>query len=268
MILTKLPINKKTLLISAVALSLTLGGLALSGTLSRTQKSSKESADFEHSVDVISTLVSADEAGTHQEIFDSQTSVQDKQEHNVHYVTLDDANLSPTQRQTVARQIKNLENTGSTSGGVLTGEFKSATHAKMSYRFGRKQPLRFDAANMKEALPSGFVMTGRDYEGVMTDKGFDGVYRLFENPNNKEMFEITETYIHPDKPLTLIKELYRENLHGTPIRFEQLTDKKERVYYHGEFVAGNRYVSMSSRGMSMTQFMSVVNAVLVQTNAL
>lgn len=267
MILTKLPINKKTLLISAIALSLTLGGLALSGTLSRTQKSSKESSDFEQSADVVSALVSTDQANAHQDGFLVQTDDEGKHRQNVHYVALEDANLTPAQKEITQRQIENLANTGSTSGGVLAGAFKSATHAKMSYRFGRKQPLLFNMANMKEALPSGFVMTGRDYEGIRHEGGFDGVYRLFENPNNKAWFEITETYIHPDEPLTLIKELHREDINGTPLRFEQLTDKKGRTYYHAQFVADNRHISMTSRGMHLTEFMTVIHAILAQTNA-
>lgn len=263
MMLANLPINKKTLLVSAIALSLTLGGLALSGTLSR-QKSAKTSSDFEQVADMTKAIldgtVQAHQNQTAKSIEQDNTHTQ-----SVRYLSLEEAHLSPTQKQRLARQIKNLQNTGSTSGGVLTTEFKSATHAKMSYRFGRKQPLSFDMTNIKDALPSGFVLTGREYEGVMGNAGFDGVYRLFENPNTKALFEITETYIHPDKPLMLIQELYRENLDGTPLRFEQLMDKKGQVYYHGEFVVGNRYVSITSRNLNLPEFMKVAKAIVAQT---
>ncbi|UYZ74845.1 hypothetical protein LP123_05555 [Moraxella bovis] len=267
MTLTRFPINKKTLLIGVIALSLTVGGIvlwgSLSGNLSRNQKSAKDSVNTESSADVASMVVAPATASVDSS--DSQTHTETTQA--VSYVALADATLDVAQKQDIARQIKNLEHTGSTSGGVLTHKFKSATHAKMSYCFGRKQPLAFEMVKIKDALPLGFVLTGRAYEGVLGETGFDGVYRLFEHPSTKARLEITETHIHPDKPLTLIKKLYREDMNGTPLRFEQLIDKKSDVYYHGEFVAGDRYVSMTSRGMNLPEFMTVVDMTLTQAKA-
>ncbi|WP_147287351.1 hypothetical protein [Moraxella bovis] len=44
----------------------------------------------------------------------------------------------------------------------------------MSYCFGRKQPLAFEMVKIKDALPLGFVLTGRAYEGVLGETGFMG----------------------------------------------------------------------------------------------
>lgn len=267
MTLTYFTINKKTLLISAIALSMTVGGIALSGSLSgnlsRNQKSAKGSVNAKSSAGMTNMVVTPTIAGVDNP--DNQANQETTQV--VSYVALADATLDVAQRQDILRQIKNLEHTGSTSGGALTHEFKSATHAKMSYRFGRKQPLAFEMVKIKDALPSGFVLTGREYKGVLGETGFGGVYRLFEHPSTKARLEITEIYIYPDKPLTLIKELYREDMNGTPLRFEQLIDKKGDVYYHGEFVAGDRYVSMTSRGMNLPEFMVVIDIIITQIKA-
>lgn len=250
------PINKKTLLIGAVTLSLMVGGVALSGALR--SKSAKDSTQEQSGQNTkVSVMI-------HESHAQDQTQTQQIATPSVQFVALLDANLSPSEKEQISRQIKNLEQTGSASGGVLTSEFKSATHAKMSYRFGRKQPLVFEMTKVKETLPTGFVLTGRTYEGVLREQGYDGVYRLFENPHTKARLEITENHIHPDRPLMLIKELFREDMDGVPLRFEQLTDKKGQVYYHGEFVIGERYVVMNSRGMNLPEFMAVVESVMIQ----
>lgn len=252
-------INKKNLLIGALTLSLVMGGVVISSVL---RKGVKDNVDeYGEQSDTVSVIV--DE----EKIQLSQSHVQTKVStviSNVHFVTLASANLPPDEKERIKSQIRNLEQMGSTSGGVLTHEFKQSTHAKMSYRFGRVQPLVFEMARVKEVLPIGFVLTGREYEGVLGEQGYDGVYRLFENPHTKARLEITETYIHPDKPLILIKELFREDMNGVPLRFEQLIDKKGQVYYHGEFVVGERYVVMNSRGMNLPEFMMVVDSVMTQ----
>lgn len=248
------PINKKTLLVGAIVLSVMVGGVALSGALR--SKSAKDSTQEQSGQNMkVSVIIHESHA---------QDQIKQVATPSVRFVALAEADLSPTEKQKITRQIKNLEKTGSTSGGVLTSEFKSATHAKMSYRFGRKQPLAFEMTKVKETLPTGFVLTGREYEGVLGEQGYDGVYRLFENPHTKARLEITESRIRPDRPLILIKELFVKEVNGVPLRFEQLTDKKGQVYYHGEFALGERYVIMNSRGMNLAEFMAVVESVMIQ----
>lgn len=251
-----MPINKKTLLIGAIAISLMVGGVALSGALR--SKSAKDNTQ-EQSTSVVSmtSLIVNESHAQH-------TSAKVPATPSVRFVALADSQLSADEKQKIARQIKNLEQTGSISGGVLTEEFKSATHAKMSYRFGRKQPLAFEMVKVKEALPMGFVLTGRAYEGVLGKQGYEGVYRLFENPHTKARLEIIETHVHSNQPLTLIQELFREEVRGVPLHFGQLRDKKGQVYYHGEFALGERYVIMNSRGMTLPEFMAVVESVITQ----
>lgn len=178
----------------------------------------------------------------------------------VTYVSLDDSGLSKSEQNVIRQQIKNLQETGSISRGTLTKEFKQATHAKMTYRFGRKQAVAFDMLTIEERLPDGFFLTGRQYEGVVTDEGFEQVYRLFENPTTKARLEISESKI--TQPTKLIRELFDKEIQGTPIRFERLTDKKEVVYYHTEFVKNNIYVVITTKNMALVEFMAVMDALL------
>ncbi|WP_115369668.1 hypothetical protein [Moraxella bovis] len=107
MTLTRFPINKKTLLIGVIALSLTVGGIvlwgSLSGNLSRNQKSAKDSVNTESSADVASMVIAPATASVDRS--DSQTHTETTQA--VSYVALADATLDVAQKQDIARQIKN-----------------------------------------------------------------------------------------------------------------------------------------------------------------
>ena len=180
----------------------------------------------------------------------------------VSYVSVYDAKLTPDELVATKRQIEQLQKTGSTSGGIFTTEFKQATHAKMTYRFGRRQKLAFKAVKLSHILPDGFVLTGRQYEGQMTAQGFEGMYRLFENPATKARLEITETKIKTETPLILIQELFNESIYDTPIRLETLTDKKGMVYYHAQLVLADKYVSMTSKGMDKETFVGLLTQLI------
>ena len=187
----------------------------------------------------------------------------------VRYVSIEQAKLSEHERQFLKRQIHNLQTTGSSTAGELGQEFKQTTHAKMTYRFGRQQDLSFNAVRrqvVQDKLPQGFIWTGRQYEGERGEQGFDSIYRLFENPNNKARFEISETKIWADKPLTLIQELFNDNVGGVPVRFETLSDKKGVVYHHGEFVAGEQYISINSKNMTADEVKTVIGAIIAELN--
>lgn len=182
--------------------------------------------------------------------------------HHVSYASVENVGLTTQEKQKILKQIKNIQETGSSTGGVLTTEFKQSTHAKMTYRFGRKQPLSFQAVKMTTFLPQGFILTGRQYEGQKGEQGFDGIYQFFENPTTKARFEITQTKLVHET--VLIKELFNENVNGTPVRLESLSDKRGHMYYHGEFVLGETYVVMNARGMNLSEFMAVIAGLLSQ----
>lgn len=184
----------------------------------------------------------------------------------VEYIPLEMLEIPQSQKQELYQQITKLKRTGSVSGGVLTTEFKQATHAKMTYRFGRRQPLSFDMMTLDDKLPKEFILTGRQYEGKMGEQGFDGLYRLFEHPSSKARLEITETKINTT-PLVLVRELFTEVIYRTPVRLESVTDKKGVPYHHAEFVWQDRYVSMTSKGMEMSQFRSLLEQILASQPA-
>ncbi|MDO4441841.1 MAG: hypothetical protein Q4B81_06635 [Moraxella sp.] len=173
----------------------------------------------------------------------------------VRYVSIDDT----PQNKALKQQQKNLAKTGSLSGGVLSTEFKQATHAKMTYRFGRKQPLSFEPTKLAF---SDFILTGRQYEGVLGSDGFDGLYRLFENPHNKARFEILEVKIPLDAPVTIYQELLNKHIHDTPIMYEHLTDKKGVFYQNARFVHQDRLYTMSAKGMSRAEFDELLGVIL------
>lgn len=182
--------------------------------------------------------------------------------HHVSYASVENVGLTTQEKQKILKQIKNIQETGSSMGGVLTTEFKQSTHAKMTYRFGRKQPLSFQAVKLTTFLPQGFILTGRQYEGQKGEQGFDGIYQFFENPTTKARFEITQTKLVHET--VLIRELFNENVNGTPVRLESLSDKRGHMYYHGEFVLGETYVVMNARGMNLPEFMAVIAGLLSQ----
>lgn len=177
------------------------------------------------------------------------------------YVSADELLLPDAELAALRLQIANLQRTGSTSAGVLTNEFKKSTHAKMSYRFGRRQKLSFRPVSLQSKLPDGFVLTGRQYEGDMGEHGFDGLYRLFENPTSKARLEITQTKIDK-QPLLLPSELFAQVVNDTPVRLETLSDKKGVAYHHGEFVYQDSYICMTSKGMALEDFLWLINQIL------
>ena len=250
-------LTKKT----AVAVSLAVVGVALVGTLfvGRVTKPKSEESETPLSLNPVS-VAQADSL---------VNPIKPTNSALVRYVSIEQAKLPEHERQALKRQIHNLQTTGSTSAGELRQEFKQTTHAKMTYRFGRQQDLSFNAVRrqvVQDKLPQGFIWTGRQYEGERGEQGFDSIYRLFENPNNKARFEISETKIWADKPLTLIQELFNDNVGGVPVRFETLSDKKGVVYHHGEFVAGEQYISINSKNMTADEVKTVIGAIIAELN--
>lgn len=234
--------NKKTLLVAAAALGvLTVGVICLRPE----QKHSTGS--------VANVVIPSATAGE---------SVYVVQPTGVSYVGVEAMDIPLAQKQQLKQQIKQLQETGSSTGGVLTTEFKQATYAKMNYRFGRKQKLSFVALDVKSILPAEFVLTGRAYEGQASEAGFDEFYRLFENPTTKARLELSETKIHHDKPLVLVKELYNQEVHGTPVRLERLVDKKGITYHHAEFALGDKYIKLNTKGMSHDEVMTAITNIL------
>lgn len=181
----------------------------------------------------------------------------------VHYVKLADAKVAnPSQ---IGAQIKRLHQDGS-KAGALTTQFKQATHAKMSYRFGRKQPLNFTPAPLRQLMPSGFVLTGRAHEGEMVANAYSSIYRLYENPNTKGRIEIIETKLNADKPLVLIDELMNEQVLGVPMTFERFMDKKGVVYYSVELVLSDKHYVINTKAVDRAVLMDFL-AKLIRLSA-
>lgn len=178
----------------------------------------------------------------------------------VHYVRLADAGQTAISSADIAR----LNSVGSLKGG-LTTQFKQATHAKMTYRFGRKQPLAFMPVRSQLMASSGFVLTGREYEGEIHNGKYHELYRLFENPTTKGRIELFETLINQDRPVVMIQETLNDQIAGVPVCLEQMTDKKGRVYYSVSFVARDRYYRVNSKLVPKDQLMAILTEV-VQAN--
>lgn len=109
------------------------------------------------------------------------------------YVSLTQANFDDTKKAHIEQQIASLDKHGHTNSTIHLA-FKKATHAKMSYRFGHKQPVSFTVIDIADVLPQGFILTGRQYEGEMGIDGYDAIYRLYENPNDRTRLEITQVH--------------------------------------------------------------------------
>lgn len=177
----------------------------------------------------------------------------------VHYVKLADANVAnPSQ---ISAQIERLHHDGS-KAGVLTTQFKQATHAKMTYRFGRKQPLNFTPAPLRTLVPAGFVLTGREYEGEMVANAYSAMYRLYENPNTKGRIEIIESKLSADKPLVLIDELMNEQVLGVPMTFERFLDKKGVVYYSVEMALTDKHYVINTKAVDKAVLMEFLAALV------
>ncbi len=173
--------------------------------------------------------------------------------------------LSGAKRTVVAGQLQRLRQTGSSSGGVLTREFKSATHAKMTYRFGRRQPLALTPLDTAGVLPLGFVLTGREFQGERSQAGeFSKLYRLFENPSDKTRIEIIETAATSDAPIELIQELFSDRVHDIPVKFERMVDKKGVRYYGAEFALANVHYVVNTKGLASDEMRRLVERIIQQ----
>ena len=177
----------------------------------------------------------------------------------VRYLSIDDGSVKAAEQKQLKQQLNHLKRAGSLSGGVLTDEFKQATHAKMTYRFGRKQPLSFEPTQIEL---SGFFLTGRQYEGVLGERGYDALYRLFENPSNKSRIEIIETRILEDSPVVMYQEFMNKTIAGTPVLYEHLTDKKAVNYQKARFVHKDKLYVINAKGLTQGEFESLLTIII------
>lgn len=168
----------------------------------------------------------------------------------VNYISINDSE----QPQRHQQQLKTLQRTGSLTGS-LGVQFKQATHAKMSYRFGRKKPTAFVPAPLSELVPEGFVLTGRDYDDPMDGGVYRTVYRLFERPDAKQRIEVFESAIDVAQPLLRIKELQNHQVFGTPMQLERFVGKKSVVYYSAEIIIKDRLYQINTKGIDQAELM-------------
>ncbi|WP_435930920.1 hypothetical protein ACSF86_05420 [Moraxella bovoculi] len=175
------------------------------------------------------------------------------------YLSIDDDSINAAERKQLKQQLNHLKRTGSLSSSLLTDEFKQATHAKITYRFGRKQLLSFEPTKVEL---SGFFLTGRQYEGVLGEHGYDTLYWLFENPGNKSRTEIIETKILENSPVVMYHELMNKTIAGTPVLYEHLTDKKAVNYQKARFVHEGRLDVINAKGLSQVEFESLLTTII------
>lgn len=222
-------ISKKALIMAAIGL------VAVSGVWYARPSPKAEADKGADEMDLSGLVV----ASAHAEVLPA------KSPHLVRYISIDEAPHS--EQKALRRQLHLLQKTGSLSGGALTVEFKQATHAKMTYRFGRRQALSFEPVALSL---DGFVLTGRQYEGVKGEQGFDGLYRLFENPTTKARVELLETKILADDPVVLYGEFVNKTIGTTSVIFETLTDKKGIRHHNARFVHHDKLYVMSAKGVA------------------
>lgn len=187
-----------------------------------------------------------------------QTAPESTEPVYVHYVAL--ANAAQNYAIT-ADDIKRLHVIGSLKG-MLTTQFKQATHAKMTYRFGRRQKLAFEPVRPAILASQGFVLTGREYEGNLINGAYQSLYRLFENPISKARIEIFETRITADQPVEMIAETLNESVLGVPVSLERFTDKKGVVYHSATFVAKDRYYVINTKAVDRQLLIDVLQQIV------
>lgn len=178
----------------------------------------------------------------------------------VHYVSIDDSDNPLLYR----RQLSTLTRTGSLTGSLGT-QFKQATHAKMSYRFGRKKPTVFEPAPLLKIMPDGFVLTGREYDSA-DDGVYRSLYRLFERPESKDRIEIIESAIDITNPLERISELQNEQILGHPMLLERFIAKKSVVYYSAEIIIKDRIYQINTKGVDRAELMAFIEQLLLAQN--
>lgn len=161
------------------------------------------------------------------------------------------------------RQLTMLQRTGSLTGSLDT-QFKRATHAKMSYRFGRKKPTVFVPMSLTKIMPDQFILTGREYDDLMADGGaYRTVYRLFENPTNKNRIEIFESAIDTDQPLLRVKELQNEQILAIPMQLERFVGKKSLVYYRAEIIIKDRLYKINTKGVDRAELIKFIERLIM-----
>lgn len=104
-------------------------------------------------------------------------------------------------------------------------------------------------------------MTGRQYEGVLGEHGYDTLYWLFENSGNKSRIEIIETKILENSPVVMYHELMNKTITGTPVLYEHLTDKKAVNYQKARFVHEDRLDVINAKGLSQVEFESLLTTI-------
>ena len=176
----------------------------------------------------------------------------------VNYISLNDSEHPQRHRQ----QLRTLQRTGSLTG-AMSVQFKQATHAKMSYRFGRKKPTVFVPAPLNELVPLGFVLTGREYDDPMADGVYRTIYHLFERPDTKQRIEVFETGIDVAEPLLRIKELQNQQVLGVPIQLERFVGKKSVVYYSAEIIIKDRLYQINTKDIEQAELMAFIERLII-----
>ena len=192
-------------------------------------------------------------------------SIMEKGAKNNGVVYMPLSELDPMTRKEVEKVLNNLKEKGSLSGGVRQQEFSEIEKARETLREEGIEKIvsaldGFKGVNDSILNAYDLNLTGAQaYGRYDTDNGWNSLYKLYENTNQK--IEIEQSYLKPNEAAHqfITESLNIELDNKTPARYEKLpSDLIEKV----TFVHNSNYYQINGQNLKSDQLINIANKII------
>jgi len=178
------------------------------------------------------------------------------------YINIEDAPIDAETKKILYERALNLSQFGSFSKGKQTHEFENqAYYADRLKELGGEKnllnQLSFTPTNLQEAIGSEYNLVGGDFSGVYIEgQGYDSIFRSYQNGD--KLLEINEYKVSPDNSQVYF---FKENINSYVNSSPSTNERIENGIYNISWISKNRLYSMSSKGMTEGEALSIAQKI-------
>lgn len=181
---------------------------------------------------------------------------------NSTYISIEDAPIDAETKKILYERVLNLSQFGSFSKGKQTHEFENQAYYidRLKELGGEKkllEQLSFTPTNLQEIIGSEYNLVGGDFSGAYIEgKGYDSIFRSYQNGD--KLLEINEYNISPDNTQV---HFFKENINSYVNSSPSTNERIENGIYNISWISENRLFSMSSKGMTEGEALSIAQKI-------
>ena len=182
----------------------------------------------------------------------------------LHLMPLDQQQMPEEVRHKILEELRNLRETGSTSGGRKTHEFAQTDYLSRQLQAKGYDSLVRDLAiipsNLIGALGGGWELVGADVQAkLVTGLGWSGFGQVVRAPSSNRMVELSEMQfdVLGGDGAVISPEIFNGTVGQHPATIEVVRDDDGSELFTFSWIVADRRFSMSTKGLTRDEAAAV-----------